>query len=146
MPHRETFEVRYADVDMMGHVNNATYLTYFETARLNYYMRLRDLQPPLGADDLDIIVARLACQYHRGLRWKETAEIVAWVDRVGTKSFTVRFAILDAHGKLVAEGDTVLVSYDYAQDASKEIPPDLRRLLEQEKAQGPGVDLPLPRA
>lgn len=38
--HCVTIDIRFADLDAMGHVNNAVYLTYMETARLRYALEL----------------------------------------------------------------------------------------------------------
>ena len=142
MAHRERLEVVFADVDMMGHVNNATYFTYFETARTNYLLRLNASREPFSATDLDFIVARASCDYKRGLRWGERVEIVVWPSRLGETSFTFEYALLDAEGKVAARGETVQVSFDYSRQAKKAIPPGLRRTLEAEQKAGSGLALP----
>src|SRR5205814_7620884 len=46
--HRHPIDVRLADTDAMGHVNNANYLTYVEIARIAYYERVIRKPLPLG--------------------------------------------------------------------------------------------------
>lgn len=142
MAHRETHEVTFADVDMMGHVNHAQYFTYFETARTNYLLHLKRLKPPYDASQLDIIVARASCDYRRGLRWGEKITVVVWPSKVGVTSYTFSYAIVDAAGAVAALGETVQVAFDYASNGKKPIPADLRRLLEADLAAGPGIPLP----
>jgi acyl-CoA thioester hydrolase len=142
MAHRERVEVTFGDVDMMGHVNHAAYFTYFETARTNYYLGLKGLRAPWSRDELDLIVARATCDYRRGLSWGERVEVVVWPTKVGQTSFTFGYAIVDEAGAVVALGETVQVSFDYAKQSKKPIPPAVRRALEQEAAAGPGLRLP----
>ncbi|HHL53138.1 MAG TPA: acyl-CoA thioesterase, partial [Flammeovirgaceae bacterium] len=50
---------RYADFDMLGHLNNATYLTYFEVARLHYFYtigwRLKDVSNVVARMEIDFL-------------------------------------------------------------------------------------------
>lgn len=141
MAHRERFEVTFGDVDMMGHVNHAQYFTYFETARTNYYLAIAGRKPPFDAHELDLIVARATCDYKRGLKWGERIEVLVWPSRLGASSFTFSYAILDAAGNVVALGETVQVSFDYAANAKKPIPPNVRERLEADMRAGPGIAL-----
>lgn len=127
---------------MMGHVNNATYLTYFETARTKYLLQLKGLKPPHRWDDLDFIVAKVTCEYKRGLRWGERVEVVVWPSRIGETSFDFSYAIIDERGQLAARSETVQVSFDYQTNAKKAIPAPLRKALEAEMRAGPGIPLP----
>lgn len=141
MVHREPVQVVFADVDMMGHVNNAAYFTYFETARTNYLLKLTGARPPFRADMLDFIVARAVCEFRRALRWGERLEVRVWPSRIGDTSFTFSYRIVDAQGGLAAEGETVQVAFDYARGTKRSIAPALRSALETERAAGPDAPL-----
>ena len=102
--HRDT--VRFRDVDAMGHVNNAVYLTYLEDARIAF---LR----PLGADVPEMILARAEVDFRAPLSEGDQLEIGVRPVRVGTKSFELAYEV--RVGEMVAaEAKTVLVSYDYS--------------------------------
>jgi acyl-CoA thioester hydrolase len=120
--------VTFRDVDVMKHVNNAVYLTWMETARTEYYLEIR---PGMKIADLDIIVARVTCEYKRGARHGETVVVRVWPSHVGTTSFTLGYRLLVGQ-ETVALGSTVQVCFDYAKQAKKPIPPDLRKRLEAE--------------
>lgn len=140
MAHREPIEVVFGDVDMMGHVNHAKYFTYFETARTNYLLRLKGLPRARWTPEaLDIIVAKAACEYRRPLRWGERGEVVVWPSRIGTTSYAFSYAVVDATGQVAATGETVQVAFDYAANAKKALPRELRTALEAELHAGPGV-------
>jgi acyl-CoA thioester hydrolase len=136
---KERMRVAYVDVDVMRHVNNATYFTYMETARCHYYMGLT------GQTDLtrlDIIVAAQSCEYLRGLTYDEPFDVIVWPSRVGTTSFTLRYALRTEAGEVVALSETVIVAFDYEKGTKKPIDATLRRRLEADMKKGPGVELP----
>ena len=118
--HRET--VRFNDLDGMGHVNNALYLTYLEQARLAWF----------GADERrpyeDVILARTEIDFRSPLSEGETVEVGVRPRRVGTKSFELEYR-LEAGGRLVAEAVAVLVGYDYERAESTEVPTRWRQRL-----------------
>ena len=117
--HRDT--VRFRDVDVMGHVNNAVYLTYIEDARIAF---LR----PMGADVPEMILARAEIDFRSPLAEGDALEIGVRPVRVGTKSFELEYE-LRVGDKLAAEAKTVIVSYDYAAGRPVEVPDHWRERL-----------------
>jgi len=113
--------VRFNDVDAMGHVNNAVYLTYIEEARIAF---LR----PLGPTYEHIILARAEIDYRSPLRDGEELEVGVRCTRLGRSSFDLAYE-LRAGGRLVAEAKSVQVSYDYEQSAPRPIPDAWRERL-----------------
>lgn len=126
---RFPLDIRFSDLDAMGHVNNAVFFTYFEEARKHvFFTRLRTPERPT----FNFILARSACDYKVPLLLEDKAEIEIWVGEIGVKSFTIRYRILDGSNpeKIYATGESVLVSYDYAAEKSVPIDNDMRSRLE----------------
>jgi acyl-CoA thioester hydrolase len=120
--HREA--VRFRDLDGMGHVNNAVFMTYMETARLNYFRSLG-----LGDNPLEgMILARAEVDFRSPIELGEQIEVGVRAGRIGTKSFDLEEEVR-ADGRLAAEGKFVLVAYDYAANVSREIPEEWRPIL-----------------
>jgi acyl-CoA thioester hydrolase len=117
--HRET--VRFRDLDSLGHVNNAVFLTYLEEARIAYL-------DPLGAEASNMILARVEIDFRAPLRMGDELEIGVRPARVGTKSFDLEYEVRSG-GTLAAEAKTVLVSYDYASARPVELPESWREAL-----------------
>lgn len=117
-------EVRFRDLDGMGHVNNAVFMTYMESARLSYLESLGLGQNPLR----DLILARAEVDFRSPIELGEQVEVGVRTSRIGTKSFDLEHR-LEADGRLAAEGTFVLVGYDYATGTSIEIPSDWRDRL-----------------
>jgi acyl-CoA thioester hydrolase len=122
-------DIRFSDLDAMGHVNNAVYFTYFEEGRKNlFFKHLATGERP----SFNFILAKASCNYKVPLLLEDKAVMEVWVGDIGRKSFTFAYRIRDAAntGKVFADGDTVMVSYDYKENKSVEIPPDMREKLE----------------
>lgn len=116
---------RYADYDTKGHVNNAVYLTFFEMARHSLWSESwqRDADPPF-------IVAEATVKYASSAKVGEPLAIDITVAEIRSKAWVFRYAIRDARDeRLVAEGETVQVMFDYTQRLSVPIPDDVRQLL-----------------
>jgi acyl-CoA thioester hydrolase len=114
--HRD--RVRFRDCDAMGHVNNAVFSTYLEEARIGVLGGLHDF-----------ILARVEIDFRSELRNGEEVEVRTRCSRIGTKSFELEH-VISADGRVVAEGRSVLVSYDYARGESVPVPDALRARLQ----------------
>jgi acyl-CoA thioester hydrolase len=114
--------IRWRDLDALGHVNNAVYLTYLEEL-LNEW-----LEPVLAAD---WVTARVELDFRRELRgFGGTVVARAWIDRVGTSSVTARVEIVAADGEVAAEGRTVVVAWDAQAGRSRPLTDGQRSALE----------------
>ncbi len=117
---------RYADYDTKGHVNNAVYLTFFEMARHSLWSETwqREADPPF-------IIGEARVKYASSARVGDPLAIDISVGEIRTKAWVFRYAIRDSTDeRLLAEGETVQVMFDYGARATVPIPDDVRQLLE----------------
>jgi acyl-CoA thioester hydrolase len=121
--HRET--IRFRDLDAMGHVNNAVYLTYLESARVAF---LLEHGTATSFDALAIIVARIEIDFRSPVGFDGEVEIGVRSGRFGTKSFDLEYE-LRAGDRLVAEAKSVCVGYDYSRGEAVPIPDTWRESL-----------------
>jgi acyl-CoA thioester hydrolase len=121
--HRE--RVRFRDLDPMGHVNNAVFLTYIESARFAF---LKDIGAAPNLEDMTLVVARVEIDFRAPVRLNDEIEITAAVSRFGEKSFDLDHELL-VDGRTVAEAKTVLVTYDYSKREPMPIPDAWREKL-----------------
>ena len=127
-------EVRFRDLDAIGHVNNAVYLTYMESARLAYWMQVTGRR---NLRDIGIILARTECDYRSPAGLGEVMEVGVRCVSMRRSSFVLEFRIEErATRRLVAEARKVLVRYEYAQAAVVLLEDDLKARL---RAQDPEV-------
>lgn len=117
--------VRFRDIDAMGHVNNAVFLTYIESARAAYFWHLGIAR---SLEDLTLVVARVEIDFRAPVGFPEVVEVGVRAGRFGEKSFGLDHE-LRVRGELVAEAKTVLVAYDYDQAQTVAIPAEWREKL-----------------
>jgi acyl-CoA thioester hydrolase len=123
---------RYSDYDSKGHVNNAVYFTYFESARVDALReQFRRTMKAEDAADPPLIVAEARIRYVSQAKIGDPLEIEISVAEIRTKGFSFHYRIVDARDdRLVAEGDTVQVAFDYEAGRTMPIPPEMRAGLE----------------
>jgi acyl-CoA thioester hydrolase len=121
--HRE--RVRFRDLDAMGHVNNAVFLTYIESARFAFLRRLGAVET---LEDMSIIVGRIEIDFRAPVGFGEEVEIAVHASRFGTKSFDLDYE-LRVGGRIVAEAKSVLVAYDYGKGEAIELPDEWKEKL-----------------
>ena len=115
-PFEVPIEVTFRDVDAMGHVNNAVFFTFMETARIKYVVNFFDKQAiELLELDLPLILVHASCDYKSPALFGETITVGLGISRFGTKSFDLAYKLVGENGRLIARGHTVQVMYDYTK-------------------------------
>lgn len=131
-PYTVPITVTFRDLDALGHVNNAVYLTYFEHARIGYGLKL------IGSEsltDLAFILAEATVTYLRPAHYRDELEVGVRVSEIGTKSLVMEYALYrPANGELLARCRTILVWYNYALQRSEPVPAGFRAAVERDNA------------
>ena len=126
-------QMRFADIDKMGHVNNAVYLSYFETARLHFLGKL--LGENWDWDKFGIILMKNEVEYLRPVLLEHKPLVYMGLEHIGNKSFSLNYEI-KVNGEVYCKGISLLVSYDYSRQQTQTIPEEMRvklLLLNQEQ-------------
>jgi acyl-CoA thioester hydrolase len=124
-PFWATEHVRFADLDIMGHVNNKAYATFYETARIAYAAErgMRDRQK------IGMALVRLEIDYRKEIRFPATLRLGVALRKLGRSSMTLACAIFD--GDVCASTSVaVLVRFDLETRASKPFLDEERAALE----------------
>ncbi len=127
MGYTTEIQVRFSDADAYGHVNNATFFTYMETARFHY---LRDKFVNLMNRGIIFLVAKAECEYKNPINLSDRVFITIKVDRIGNTSFTLLYELHNGAGKLFGIGKTVLVAFDTSLNKPVRIPDEFLSVLE----------------
>src|SRR3954471_15555633 len=122
-PYKIAIEVSFRDLDAMGHVNNAVYFSYMETARIKF---LVDLLAVTSLHDLPVIMAEATCTFKAPAFFGEQLTVGAGISRFGSKSFDMIYRIDAGDGRLIALGKSVQVMYDYAAARTIVVPDDFK--------------------
>ncbi len=123
-------EVRYADLDAQGHLNNAKFLTYFEQARIRYFEELGLFTRNQSFMDIGFIVADIHIKYRAPVYMGAGIKVGVQAQAIGNKSITLVDTIEDAvTGQVYADGTVVLVAYDYHAHAPTRVGDEWRRRI-----------------
>ena len=130
--HKISVKVRFSDLDAMGHVNNASYLSYLEEARLAYYNHVLKMD----ADNLDFnaVIARIEIDYIDQIRLGDNVEVYTRTAKIGNKSSDVEHLIVVANNgnkKIAAKALTKLVSFDYRKNISVPVSEEAKKTIEE---------------
>jgi acyl-CoA thioester hydrolase len=119
--------VRFRDLDTLNHVNNSVYLTYLESARIDFYSHLTGM----SLEQLNIILAELTITYKAPAFFNDRLGVGIKVASIGTKSFSMKYAIARASDEvLIASARSVLVMYDYTLGRTVPISEEFKRQVE----------------
>jgi len=115
---------RFRDTDAMGHLNNAVYVTYFEVARTAYW---RALTGDLDYQKVPFILAHTTIDFRSPAFVFETLLVGIRVVRLGNRSFEFAYRVAEeASDRLVCDGRSVQVIFDYAKGESFPMPGELK--------------------
>ncbi len=119
-------EIRFSDLDAYGHVNNALFFTYLETARIKLF------QQHFGAflgSELMFLVVRAECDYRLPIEMNDPLQITIHIDQVRHSSFTFSYQIHNGDNKIFAIAKTVMVCYDPKIKKPVAIPPEIKTVF-----------------
>ena len=120
---------RFRDTDMMGHINNAVYLTYFESGRVEYWINLTG-NPSL--ENLPFILARTEIDFLGEAQAREEFVLGVRAGRLGNKSFDLEYLLVrDVDGKPIAGGRSVQVMFDYESKQTQLLDAETRQMISE---------------
>lgn len=126
--------VAWGEMDAFQHVNNVAYFRYFESARIVYSdkLGLRQYKEQTG---IGPILGSTSCRYRLPLTYPDTVSVGTKIIGMEEDRFTMQYVVVSRrHGKIAADGDAVIVMYDYRAGRKTAIPEEIRkRILAMEK-------------
>ncbi|MFS8402238.1 acyl-CoA thioesterase [Xanthomonas campestris pv. campestris] len=122
---RVPISVRWRDMDSMGHVNNAKYISYLEEARVRWMLGVEGVAM---TDRIAPVVAATNVNYKRPLVWPNDILVELFVERLGSSSVTIGHRILDQKDEdvLYSDGNVVVVWIDTQTGKSASLPDAVR--------------------
>ncbi|MBW1909841.1 MAG: acyl-CoA thioesterase [Deltaproteobacteria bacterium] len=116
-------DVRFRDIDSMGHVNNAVFFTYFEEGRKEFLRTLFNIVEPM---DYSFILASIGCDFLRPVKLGDSITLQLWIGDIGEKRFSLEYRLVDTGDESIvyAKGRSVQVFFDYEKNKTAPIPKD----------------------
>jgi acyl-CoA thioester hydrolase len=121
--------IAWGEMDAYQHVNNVVYFRYFESARIVYAEKigLHLLREQTG---IGPILGSTSCRYKLPLTYPDTISVGTKVTEMSEDRFTMKYVVVShRHQKIAAEGDGVIVMYNYKEGKKTEIPEEIRRKI-----------------
>ena len=123
------FPVAWGEMDAFGHVNNIHFFRYFENARIVYAAKLR-LHEHKEKTGIGPILASIQCRYKLPLTYPDTVSVGAKIIAVEEDRFTMKHLVVSSrHQKVAAEGEGVIVMYNYHEGKKTAIPDEIRQRI-----------------
>ena len=122
--------VAWGEMDAFQHVNNIVYFRYFESGRIAYFERagMMNLMADTGVGP---ILASAATKFKFPLTYPDTVLVGTRVGEIGEDRFVMHYrAVSQRHGKVAADGEGVIVAYDYGTQRKARLPDSVRARIE----------------
>ncbi|MCA9518299.1 MAG: acyl-CoA thioesterase [Myxococcales bacterium] len=131
--------VAWGDMDAFQHVNNTRYFRYMEDARIAYFERTGIAASEGRPTGVGPILASTSCRFKAPIAYPDEVNVGAKVVSVGRTSFKMEFRIVSvALHEVAAEGQAIVVAYDYDEERKVAIPEAWRNALSRVE----GCDFP----
>ncbi len=128
--------IAWGDMDAMAHVNNTVYFRWFESVRITYFDEIGYLDH-MREHGVGPILASTRCRFRIPLEHPDRVSAGARVTEIGEDRFVMSYAVVSHRlEKLAAEGDGLIVSFDYRGNHKAPLPAEVRRRIEALEASG----------
>ncbi len=134
--HHTPIQLRLADFDLFGHVNNVNQQHYFDLGKSDLFAAVLGLDSPKGKEGM--VVVATACEFLEQIRPHERVEVVSSVKRIGTKSLVLSQQLIavergshagQAPQRIKSRGEATLVAFDFERQCSIPLPERWREAL-----------------
>jgi acyl-CoA thioester hydrolase len=128
--HKTRIQIRFKDIDKLGHVNNANHITYLELSRVNY---LNDVFKQLiDWSKEGIILARIEVDFKRPIYLEDEVWVYSRVSKIGNSSYDMEYVIVrivDGVYQIAAEGKSVQVCFNYESNKTMKMPDEWKKCM-----------------
>lgn len=120
-------QIRFNDVDQMGHVNNAVIMEYFDLGKEAFFAE-RGLPPEEG--DFTVMIVHYDVDFKRQIHFHDRIHVETEIEKLGNKSLTMMQRVVNTETNIVCvECRTIMAGYRRSTTSSEVIPPEVREWL-----------------
>ena len=122
-------KVQWGDMDAAQHVNNLSYLKWFETARVDYFLRLGQ-EVTINDGQPGFILAKQDIKYLFPITYPDQVIVAVKTQALQLDRFNMECKIFSQrHQRLVAIANGMIVTFDYQTGKKANIPEELRQKI-----------------
>ncbi len=119
--HAVPLQLRFNDIDVLGHVNNNSQLALFDVGKTEFYNVLRGTLDDWSK--VEAVIVNLNCTFMQQIHFSDPMEVRTRVKKIGDRSFVLQQILRNtANGEICSMCESVMVSVDFATKQSKPIP------------------------
>ncbi len=123
--HSKKIQIRFGDIDLMGHANNGVQLSYLDLARMEYFEKVYG--EVIDWNDAALIVAHLDIDYLSPIFLNDKIEVHTKIYKIGNKSVSLHQNIVDLKtGEIKTKTSQVMVAYSRKLGESIKVPEILK--------------------
>ena len=123
--HKLPIEVRFSDIDMLGHVGNVVYQAYYENAVVSYFEKIIKIDDLLG--DINYVIAELNIKYLKPVLYPADLVMEIGATAIGRKSIDLAARLLNEQGEICATYRSTAVAFYVPEQVSMPIPQQWRQ-------------------
>ncbi len=126
--HSCPIQLRFNDADSLGHVNNSTYLSFFDLGKTEYFKAVKGVN--YFDLEIDIVVAHIEVDFLKSIYLHESVAVETTVTHIGNKSLNVSQRIISIQtGEIKCNCKTTMVGIDFKTDTTIPISKQWRKEL-----------------
>lgn len=128
--HAIPLQLRFNDIDILGHVNNNSQLALFDVGKTEFYNTMRGALADWSK--VEAVIVNINCTFMRQIHFSDPIEVRTRVKKIGEKSFVLQQILRNiASGDICSFCESVMVSVDLATRESKPIPGNILEELKK---------------
>ena len=128
--HSVPLQLRFNDIDVLGHVNNNAQLALFDVGKTEFYNALRGQLADWSR--VEAVIVNINCTFMQQIRFTDPMEVRTRVKKIGERSFVLQQILRNVdNGQICSMCESVMVSVDYATKESKPIPQNIAEGLKK---------------
>ncbi|MBQ8423713.1 MAG: acyl-CoA thioesterase [Coprobacter sp.] len=126
--HSVPVQLRFNDIDSLGHVNNSIYFSFYDLGKIRYFSTVRPEMKEIR--DIDLVVANVNANFLMPIFLQENVSVQTTTVSIGNKSVKLAQQIVNDSGDIKAVCETILVGFDFKSGETKLISDEWRRAIE----------------
>ncbi len=126
--HSVPVQLRFNDIDSLGHVNNSVYFSFYDLGKINYFTTIRPEMTSVR--DIDLVVANVNANFLLPTFLHEQVSVQTTTVAIGNKSIKLLQRIINEQLDVKAVCETVLVGFDFKSGETKQISEEWRRAID----------------
>lgn len=126
--HSIPVQMRFNDADVLGHINNSVYFSYYDLGKTAYFTAIR--KTGIDWSRPDLVAANINCNFYSPMYFGEPVSVVTRVEWIHEKSFKLHQRLINVVTKEIkSECETIMVAYDSGNRTATAIPMKLVKLI-----------------